>query len=164
MRSRKIAILSVAIIYGLLSFLLFSETLITQLIELRKAYYVSESQNFEHFEFNMSTWKKLQDKKEFIYKGDYYDIKKTSITGNSVSVTVIKDEYENILKYIYKNISPKHKKQKGFKVKRIPEVYISKLTIDIPIKPDENPKHNYFYLSRVMYPHATSIFRPPCLM
>lgn len=163
MEVKKIIIVTVAILYGLLSFLLFSETLLIQLIEAKKEYYLSESQNFYQFNFSKQGWERMEDKKEFIHKGDYYDVKKVCILKDNVKVTVLKDDYENLLKFVAKNISPKNKKHKASKLKRVFEVYIPKTAVATPKEIPANIEHNYYYISSDITSHLPGIFRPPCI-
>nr|WP_294936338.1 hypothetical protein [uncultured Flavobacterium sp.] len=155
--------MTVAILYGLLSFLLFSETLIVQLIEAQKEYYLNESKNFEQFDFSIKDWESLQDKKEFQRDGHYYDVKKISIDKNKVTVTVLKDEFENLLNYIAKNIFPKNKKSKTSKIKLKLEIYLPKITSSTSKNQLTPIEHNYYYSSKVLIPHASCVFRPPCM-
>jgi len=163
MKPKKTIILTFAILYGLLSFLLFSDTFFIKLIEIQKEYHLRESENFETMIFSIENWEKLDDKKEFKRNGQYYDVKKIKVGDKKVTATVIKDEYENFLKYVSKNIFPKNKKQKNSKQKRILQASILYSATHSIQNFKANIKHNYpnnIMCSKLL---PQNIYRPPRL-
>jgi hypothetical protein len=163
MNPKKILIVMIAVLYGLLSLLLFSETLIVQLIEAEKAYYLKESKNFKQITFTQQDWESLEDKQEFKLKGHFYDVKKIAVSKNKITVTVLKDDYENLIKFISKNISPKNKKSKALKGKRNFEVCSLQIIPTVFPLIKKNIKQRYYYYITHSNPYTTTIFHPPCM-
>lgn len=162
MKTKKIITVTFAILYGLLTFLLFSDTLIVRIIETQKAYYLSETKNFEEITFRTNEWQQLNDKKEFKLHGHYYDVKSIKTDKHIVTATVIKDEFENLLHYLSKNIFPKNKKQKTLKHKRILPVCILHTDSDSILNIRKKNKNNFPHNSMHSKLLSQNIYRPPC--
>lgn len=163
MKPKKTIIITLAILYGLLSFLLFSDSFFIHLIKIQQHYYLKESKRFENMTFSLQHWQKLENKKEFKLHGHYYDVKKIKIGRDKIIVTVIRDDYENILKYVSKNIFPKNKEQKASKNKR-PILYCVIATINNPtfhFKKENTPC--FFYNNTYFKLLHRKIYRPPRL-
>lgn len=161
MKSKKIIIITFAILYGLLSFLLFSDTFFIHLIEVQKAYYLKKSDKFENITFSLQYWQKLENKKEFKLHGHYYDVKRIKIDKDKITATVIRDDYENLLKYVSKNILPENTKQKGVKNKRFfPACIFSTASITIMLQKKESTFH-FFYNSTYSELLLRRLYRPP---
>jgi len=160
---KKTLILTFAILYGLFSLLLFSDSLIIRLIETQKAYYLQRNENFKEITFTLQEWKKLENKKEFKIGNNYYDVKKIKVRNNKITTVVIMDEYENALKYISKNIFPKNIKHKTSKNKQIFPICI----LDSGWKPfflfNKVATVNFFHSTTYFKLHSQTIYRPPCM-
>lgn len=167
MKPRKIILLALSILYGFLSLFLFSESLIVQLIEIEKEYYINESRNFEQLTFTKEQWLQYEGQSEFQIQGKYYDVKGVRTTDEKVTVTVVMDEYENLLKYIAKNIGPKGKKgknsknSKNSKLKLLFDVCLDKTPISSGVCQLKVKEHKFFYVLPSFKLEQHSIFRPP---
>lgn len=161
MKPKKTIILTLAILYGLLSFLLFSDSFFIQLIKIQQHYYLKESKKFEKMSFSLQHWQNLENKKEFKLQGHYYDVKKIKIDRDKVTATVIRDEYENILKYVSKNIFPKNKEEKTSKNKR-PLLIGVISTVNSPTFHFKKESSNcFFYINTYFKLLHRKIYRPP---
>lgn len=163
MTSRKTIILSIAILYGLLSFLLLSETFIMHLLEVKRDFHIKQSQNLKEITFLKEEWNKLANKKEFKLAGAYYDVKKIKSGSKKVQVLVVKDEYENAIKYISKNISPKNKKSKALKNKNTYDVCLHPPFLKQPLFVYQNVQNNFPPVKDFKSTAPKKGFRPPCI-
>lgn len=163
MTLKKTIILSIAILYGLLSFLLLSETFIMHLLEAKRDFHIQQSQNLKEITFLKENWNKIPNKKEFKLGNSYYDVKKIETEAKKVRVTVIKDEYENVIKYISKNISPKNKKSKALKSKNTYDVCLHTTFSKQPLLVYQNVQNNFPPVKDFKSTALQKGFRPPCV-
>ncbi len=163
MTFRKTIILAIAILYGLLSFLLLSETFIMRILEAKRDFHIQQSQNLKEITFLKENWDKIPNKKEFKLGNSYYDVKKIATGAKKVRVTVIKDEYENVIKYISKNISPKNKKSKALKNKNTYDICLHTPHFKQTLIVCQNIQNNFPPITEFKSTHLQKGFRPPCV-
>lgn len=160
---KRTVIITFAFLYGLLSLLLFTDNLLLQLIETQKAYYLEKTENFENITFTLQNWNSLKNKEEFRIGNNYYDVKKIKLNGNKVIVVVINDEYENVIKYISKNIFPKDKKHNTPKNEHFHPLWISDYEWESIIPYSLISRAVFFYRSGYIKLHSKNLYRPPCM-
>lgn len=154
----------VAILYGLLSLLLFSETFILQLLEAKKEYCLNLSQNVKEINFSKKNWEKIDNKTEFKFKNHYYDVKKITTNQNKVTVIVVQDDYENLIQYLTKHIYPKNKKSKPLKNKKNFYLCCSKTQFEKNATAIKKIQNNYPLPQLYSKQPVKKIFHPPCSM
>lgn len=163
MTPKKTIILAIAILYGLLSFLLLSETFIMRILEAKRDFHIKQSQNLKEITFLKENWDKIPNKKEFKLGSTYYDVEKIMIDKKKVHVTVIKDEYENVIKYISKNISPKNKKSKDLKNKNTYDICLHTPHFKQILIVYQNIRNNFPPETEFKSTPLQKGFRPPCV-
>ena len=110
----KIFIVVFAVLFGIVSPLLLTESFIENCNNLRRNYIVAEKQSSETIEIATKQWNKLYNKKEIFYKNDYYDIKNVVHNKGITTAILIKDRFEKIVKIsINQKASKKEKTKKN---------------------------------------------------
>ena len=109
----KVLILIFALFFGVVSPLLQTESFIENLNNIRRSYLLSEKRNTETIVLRTNKWNAIADKKELFFNNHYYDVKKIERSkNNQVTVTIIKDRFENIIKNSLPQAEPKKIKTK----------------------------------------------------
>ena len=94
----KGVILLFAFFFGLVSPLLLTESVISNLNDIRRNYILSQKQTIKTIQVETLKWNKLTDKKEIFYQNDFYDVKKVVQNNHKTTLTLVKDSFENFIK------------------------------------------------------------------
>lgn len=141
--------------------LLFSETFISDFQEVRRTVIVNTENTTETLLISKSNWKTISNKKEFIYKGIYYDIKSIEYQKNVAKVKVVKDYLEPILSCFSKNLHSKSKKNKPINSKKSIVLFCSSIPLLKLYKNNVTQNQSYFYTNLYKNHASFSLFRPP---
>ena len=158
---KKITIISLIAFYSLFLVLLSSETFLTDVLQIRQNI-IANSEKNEILLFSKQVWEKMPKKKEFLYRSDYYDVKKIVIYNDFVKVTVVKDKLELIIKNVTKNLNSKGKKSHLLSSKKLIAVYFTTNIAVATFTAKAVLKNNYRYNSINKSKFLVSIFHPPC--
>jgi len=159
MKFKKAAIVSLALFYSVFLFVVSSDTLVSDILQVRQNI-VIHSKEKETLLLSKQSWSTIISKDEFKYKNNYYDVKNVVVCKNFVKVEVVKDILELIIKDVTKNL--KNNKNKTFqKFKKSIILYYSKATsFGFPFITYNRTK-NYFTRNCFKNKYITAIFRPP---
>lgn len=106
----KFVILLFAVFFGLVSPLILTESVISNLNDVRREFVLTEKNTTETIQIETSKWNKLLDKKEIFYKNNFYDVKKIVQNGQKTTLTLVKDGFENVVKVSMNKKSSKKEK------------------------------------------------------
>jgi len=159
MKFKKAAIVSLALFYSVFLFVVSSDTLVSDILQVRQNI-VIHSKEKETMLLSKKSWSTIISKDEFKYKNNYYDVKKVVVCKNFVKVEVVKDMLELIIKDVTKNL--KNNKNKTLqKLKKSIIIYYSKATSFGFTFITKNKTENYYSVNCFKNKYITSIFRPP---
>ena len=158
---KKITIISLVFFYSFFLFVLSSDTFLSDVLQIRQNS-MANSEKKETLLFSKKVWEKMLQKDEFVYRNNYYDVKKVVFCNDFVKVEVVKDKLELIIKNFTKNLNSKGKKSHLLNIKKSIAVYF---TINTPTEAYIALvvlKNNYLYNTIGKSKFLKSIFRPPC--
>ena len=159
MKFKKAAIVSLALFYSIFLFVVSSDTLVSDILQVRQNI-VIHSKEKEILLLSKKTWSTIISKDEFKYKNNYYDVKNVVVYKNYVKVEVVKDMLELIIKDVTKNLN-KNKNKTLQKFKKSIIIYYSKATSFGFAFITKNKTKNYYTVNCFKNKFITSIFRPP---
>ncbi len=158
---KKITIIALALFYSFFLFLLSTDTLLSDILQVRQNIII-HSEAKETLVLSRQAWDSIANKKEFKYNNNYYDVKDIVIYKNFVKAEVVKDMLELIIKDITKNLSAKDKKTHLLNFKKSIVIYYSKATSISFVFTSKILKNKFSYCTYSKNKFLTSLFRPPC--
>ena len=161
MNYKKITIIALALFYSFFLFLLSTDTLLSDILQVRQNIII-HSKAKETLVLSRQAWDAITTKKEFKYNDNYYDVKNIVVYKNYVKVEVVKDMLELVIKDITKNLTAKNKKYNLLNFKKSIVIYYSKIPSIGFAFTSVTLKNNYAYFTNSKNQFLTSLFRPPC--
>lgn len=107
----KIVLILFSTFFAIVTPLLQTESFIENLNNLRRTYLQCKKQNTNTITVSIDYWNALSDKKELQLKNSYYDIQKVVQNNDKIILTVVKDDFENVIKMSLNQKSSKKIKQ-----------------------------------------------------
>lgn len=161
MPCRKIKLSILIICYCNFLLLLSSETLISDFQKARRNLIVASENTSETLFISIKEWKTISDQKEFQYKGAFYDAKSIVHQKNRVKISVVKDEFEQTIASLSKQIHTKNKKSQSISGKK--NIVLYYYPSEAKTKTIKSTTRNHFRIYTNFYKpnYSLFLFRPP---
>lgn len=163
---KTLSVFLIATFYVLQLVFIFSGALIENIQEIRYQNQVSKTE-FSEKVFSLNQWRHIENKREIIINGSFYDVISFKIIGKKVIVNAVEDSFENEFRVYFHNLLLKKNnhgpdKKKQFNSYNYLTVICKEDTIDLDfflasyLRADQS--HSVGKTNKTV----VTVYKPPC--